>query len=133
MAFLAEFKAVSATRPSYSSNINPIATRRTKLAEAIDSQLLLLSNEGKQVQRVVMGENGKPVRQPKKWYWMNGKVVMAEIRYGSRVLQFGKNNAFEVANLKAAVAFYTKAQVASLAGEFDHELEVASKRSPKKQ
>jgi hypothetical protein len=132
MTFLTEFKAVSAARPSYSSNVNPIATRRVKLAEAIDGQLLLLSNEGKKVE-AVMGENGKPVRQQKKWYWTAGKSVMCELRYGSRVINFGKNNAFEVANLKAAAAFYVKASAATLAGEFDHELEVASKRSPKKQ
>ncbi len=137
MSALNSLKFVSAKRPT---QLPEIQIRRNKLGRAIWSQIQLASalqrgehytekrfrtirdkhtGESKQV------ELNKRVRQM--WFvGENGKVCL-QVKYGSRVLDFGRGkNAIEVNSADELITALTTLKTAVEAGELDGQLNLAA-------
>jgi len=120
--------------------LNPQQHRRNKLAMKMDEQIKLAEAKlngttymPTKRKTVVNKETGiatsfETTKRVKEWWWTNndGKLLLS-IRYGSQVLELGKNkNAVEVADLAALVEALTLIKQAVLNGELDTQIDAAS-------
>jgi hypothetical protein len=119
---------------------SPQQHRRNKLAAKIDEQINLAQAkmEGttyapKRIKSLINRDSGErtlveTTKRVKEWWFVgeNGKLLLA-IRYGAKLIEFGKNkNAVEVADLAAVAEALTVIKQAVLAGELDAQIEAAS-------
>ena len=119
---------------------NPQQQRRNKLAAKIDEQIKFAQAkmEGttyapKRLKSLINRDSGErtlieTTKRVKEWWFVgeNGKLLLA-IRYGAKLIEFGKNkNAVEVADLAAVTEALTVIKQAVLAGELDAQIEAAS-------
>jgi hypothetical protein len=119
---------------------SPQQHRRNKLAAKIDEQVKLAQArmEGttyapKRLKSLINRDSGErtlveTTKRVKEWWFVgeNGKLLLA-IRYGAKLIEFGKNkNAVEVADLAAVAEALTVIKQAVLAGELDAQIEGAS-------
>jgi hypothetical protein len=137
-SILSSFKFVNAKRQT---NVDPIQFRRQKLSEKIGHQIALAialkNGETYTVkrQRNVRDEASglstsvEVSRKVKQWWFVNSdtKKVAVQLRYGSRVIDFGKGkNAIEVNDGDELIQALTKLRDAVLGGELDAQIETAS-------
>lgn len=137
-SILSSFKFVNAKRQT---NVDPIQFRRQKLSEKIGHQIALAialkNGETYTVkrQRNVRDEASglstsvEVSRKVKQWWFVNSdtKKVAVQLRYGSRVIDFGKGkNAIEVNDGDELIQALTKLRDAVIGGELDAQIETAS-------
>ncbi len=119
---------------------SPQQHRRNKLATKIDEQIKLAEAKmggttyaPKRLKSLINRDSGErtlveTTKRVKEWWFVgeNGKLLLS-IRYGAKLIEFGKNkNAVEVADLAAAVEALTVIKQAVLVGELDAQIEAAS-------
>ena len=139
MATLASLKLVAAKKPA---GQNPVAQRRTKLANKVEEQIRLATaiNEGSTyeptITKTVKNADGERVqvthaKRIKPWWFTSeaGKVCI-EIRYGAKVIELSKGkSAIEVTSPAALVEAFEAVKAAVLAGELDAQIEQASTKT----
>jgi hypothetical protein len=137
MSALNSLKFVSAKRPN---QIPEIQVRRNKLSNRLWSQIQLATalqkNENysekrfRTVRDKYTGESkqvelNKRVRQM--WFVGDSGKVCIQIKYGSRVLDFGRGkNAIEVSSADELITALTTLKTAVEAGELDSQLNLAA-------
>jgi hypothetical protein len=120
--------------------LNPQQHRRNKLAAKMDEQIKMAeaklngtTYQPTKRKTVINKETGEmtsleTTKRVKEWWWTNddGKRLLS-IRYGSKVLELGKNkNAVEVADMAALLEALTLIKQAVLSGELDTQMDAAS-------
>ena len=105
-----------------------IQTRRRKLAEKIDQQIMLANDAAYHPTKLVWvkDENGSEQRREvpkrvKRWWIQNvDGTVQLTIRYGSKALELAKGkSAIECASASEVAAVLTKVKEAAINGELD--------------
>lgn len=135
MSNLSRLKLVAAKKPTQA---NPIQQRQNKLSAKIQEQLdLAKAMKNGQIYaptrlKYVTNADGERVQvsQPKRikqWWFVDGKNVLLQVRYGSKVLMLnGKNNAIECVDTDALISALETVNTAVLAGELDAQIEAVS-------
>jgi len=136
MSALAKLKLVATVKPSQQTL--PII-RRMKLAEKVQEQIslaeafakgevflperLVTERDATTGERVTTKTN-KKIRQ---WWFVDGKRVCLNIKYGSRTIEISKGKCtIEVANADELIAALKAVHIACLGGELDEQIAAIS-------
>ena len=135
MSNLSRLKLVAAKKPNQA---DPILQRRTKLSAKLLEQLELAkaAKDGliyapTRIKTITNADGERvQVTQPKRikqWWFTEGKKILLQVRYGSKVLTLaGKNNTVECSDIDALVTALDTVNTAVLAGELDSQVEAVS-------
>jgi hypothetical protein len=139
---LQSLKVVAAVRPQH---VSPVVTRRNRLVARIDQQIQVaqafsrgeqfIANVTRRKRDAATGEVMESVRQRrvKECWWVtdDGKLMLY-LRYGLRTIEFAKGkSAIEVGTMEKLIPTLELLKSATLAGELDDLLWVASVKTPK--
>lgn len=136
MSTLAKLKLVATVKPNQQTL--PII-RRMKMAEKVQEQISLAEAFAKGEvflpERVVTerdpatGERvtSKVARKVRQWWFVDGKRVCLNIKYGSRTLEIAKGKStVEVASSEELIAALKAVHIAVLQGELDEQIAAVS-------
>ena len=136
MSTLAKLKFTSAVRKS---GISPVQLRRNKLSNKLHEQIELARAQGEgrtyaptRLRTVTdVDGNRRQMEMPKRikawWFVADGGRICFNLRYGAKVMEFGKGkNAVEVASPAELIAALQAVKTAVEAGELDAQITAAS-------
>ena len=136
MSTLAKLKFTSAVRKS---GVSPVQLRRNKLSNKLHEQIELARAQGEgrtyaptRLRTVTDVDcNRRQMEMPKRikawWFVADGGRICFNLRYGAKVMEFGKGkNAVEVASPAELIAALQAVKTAVEAGELDAQITAAS-------